>query len=255
MSEHSDGVDEALEATLRLALTVAGRMAERAAREREQAVRHAQTASEQEARELQSRLFAERSAARAALAPVETAAWWERADTTAIADAWQTAEQWKDLDPDIDRIRTRIADEVRDRYDVDVGDLQADPQAVREALVDRERQAGGLTATARLEHAEAARLVAAAANEREDRPTQAGEDAERAHALYDSAERREGLAARLQRAGVDPEAIEARVVADVNQARSASDAVLQAPDPPRARRGRSAPVATRGLSRRNERGR
>lgn len=60
MADETDGIDEALEATLRVGLTVAGRVAERIARERQQQMRDAQAASEQEARELQSRLEAQR---------------------------------------------------------------------------------------------------------------------------------------------------------------------------------------------------
>ncbi|MDQ3359699.1 MAG: hypothetical protein M3520_12955, partial [Actinomycetota bacterium] len=71
MADESDGVDEAVEGVLRVGLTAAGpRMAEIIARAREQAAREAQAASEHEARELAERLTAERSAARAQLAPV-----------------------------------------------------------------------------------------------------------------------------------------------------------------------------------------
>jgi len=48
MADQTDGIDEALEATLRVALTVAGRVGERIAREREQQLRDAQAVSEQE---------------------------------------------------------------------------------------------------------------------------------------------------------------------------------------------------------------
>lgn len=59
MSE-SDGIDEALEGMSRVALTVAGRLGEQLARAREQELRRAQAAEEQQARELQARFDAER---------------------------------------------------------------------------------------------------------------------------------------------------------------------------------------------------
>ena len=53
-------------------------------------------------------------------------------------------------------------------------------------------------------------------------------DAEQAEHLYDSVERRRDLAAGLE--GIaDAETIEARVLADINQARPASEAVATAP--------------------------
>lgn len=47
--------------------------------------------------------------------------------------------------------------------------------------------------------------------------------------LYDTAERRQALAAGLERAGVDTESIEARVVADKGFGTPARDAVVTAP--------------------------
>ena len=49
MVDEPDGVDEVFEAALRVGLTVAGRVAEQAARAREQAARNAQAASEHQA--------------------------------------------------------------------------------------------------------------------------------------------------------------------------------------------------------------
>ena len=79
MSE-SDGIDEALEGMSRVGLTVAGRIGEQLARAREQEMRRAQAAEEQQARELQARFDAERAAARAQLAPVMDNRWWDTAN-------------------------------------------------------------------------------------------------------------------------------------------------------------------------------
>jgi Relaxase/Mobilisation nuclease domain len=129
-----DGINETLAGTLRVGLTVAGQLAERAARAREQQAREAQAATEQQARELQARLDAERAAARAALASVHRPEWWRHAEPDQIARAWQTAQTWRDLDPDARLAGERISDELRARYELDTRELGADPAAVRDAL-------------------------------------------------------------------------------------------------------------------------
>lgn len=60
-------------------LTVAGRLSEQVARAREQALRRAQAAEEQQARELQAQFDAERAPARVQLAPVMDNRWWDMA--------------------------------------------------------------------------------------------------------------------------------------------------------------------------------
>ncbi len=245
MADQTDGVEEALQATLRVALTVAGRVAERIAREREQQLRDAQASSEQEARELQGRLDAERRAARAALAPVEGADWWDRAQPQQIAEAWETANSWKDLDPDAQRAVDRIEHEVRDRYAIDVRDLGADPAAVRAALEQRAQSRGQAAG----EQAEAASILAAGSGVEEPEQQQAEQASE---PLYDSAERRAELASALEQVA-DVEAVDARVLADVNQGRPAAEAVTAAPG--RGGKARPGRGGGRGQARRSERGR
>ncbi|MDQ3722587.1 MAG: hypothetical protein M3376_05855 [Actinomycetota bacterium] len=257
MTDQADGVEEALEATLRIALTVAGRIAERHAREREQQLRSAQAASEQEARELRNRLDAERGSARAALAPVARDEWWERAYPGAIAEAWETANTWKDTDPDAQRAHDRIAAQLSDRYGIDVRELGADPAAVRDALERREqdRQQGGAErAAARQEEAEAAHLLAGSDDvEPDQQPQEEAVSGDLAETLYDSADRRRDLASSLETIA-DRETIDARVLADVNQARPAAEAVAADAGgrTPKARPNRG---AGRGQARRSERGR
>src|SRR3954453_17905152 len=98
--QEPDGMNEAVTGALGVSLTAAAHVAEQLARSREQAARDARAAGEHEARQLQVRLDAERSAARAVLAPVAREEWWQRADIDAIARAWETAEAWRELDPD-----------------------------------------------------------------------------------------------------------------------------------------------------------
>jgi hypothetical protein len=215
MDQHQepDGISEALTGALRVALTVAARVAEQLARAREPQARDARAAGEHEARQLQARLDAERAAARAALAPVARDEWWERAGVDEIARAWETAQAWRAHDPDARHAAERIHDQVRDRYGIDTRDLGAEEGAVRAALVDRER-----------EQHEAAALLAGA--ERADADQHVRRDQDTPAAADHIAERgdREILAAALDGLG-DGEAVDARVVAASNQARPPAEAV------------------------------
>jgi colicin import membrane protein len=231
--QEPDGINEALAGTLRVALTVAGQLAERAARTREQAARDARAHGEQQTRELRARLDAERAAARAALAPVAREAWWQRAEVDEIARAWETAQAWRELDADARHAAERIHDQLHARYAIDTTDLRADPAALAAPeRADRER--------ARDERHEAAVLLASA--DRAD----ADQHARRDHEPPDAADHvtepagREILAAALH--GVaDEETVEARVIAATNQAQPASEAVTAPPQRvPRARHARRA---------------
>ncbi|MEJ5869369.1 hypothetical protein WDV85_16685 [Pseudokineococcus sp. 5B2Z-1] len=140
MSE-SDGIEEAFEGQVRVALLVAGRVAEELARQRERAAREAEQQSVQAARDLAARVAAERTTARASLAPIERDAWWERATPRDIEAAWQTAQQWQDVEPDARRATETIREQVRTRYGIDVDALDPDRQdAVSRAMDDRARQ-------------------------------------------------------------------------------------------------------------------
>lgn len=136
MSE-SDGMEEAFEGQLRVGLLVAGRVAEELSRMRQNAAREAEARSVQAARELQDRVAAERTMARAALAPVGRDQWWERAQPGDIAAAWQTARTWETVEPDARRAADTIREQARDRYGVDVDDLGERDGALERALTER----------------------------------------------------------------------------------------------------------------------
>jgi len=119
MSVEADGIEEALEGGLRVALTAAGRGGEHLA-VRMQQLAVVRTRNEQEAKELAGRLHVERMAARAQLAPVTDSAWWDRAGAREITQAYTTAKAWSGIDPDAERAVERIRGEVRVRYGVDV---------------------------------------------------------------------------------------------------------------------------------------
>lgn len=169
MSE-SDGIEEAIEGMSRVGLTVAGRLGEQLARAREQELRRAQAAEEQQARELQARFDAERSAARAQLAPVMDNRWWDTATGRDVERAHETATAWKDHDPAARDAAEVIRDQVQRRYGLDVDNLGVDEASVAEALAQAERdreQAGQERRAGQDENAQATQLLAEA--DREDR--------------------------------------------------------------------------------------
>ncbi|MFC3688917.1 hypothetical protein [Aquipuribacter hungaricus] len=214
MVEQSDGMDDVLDGTLRVALTAAGRLAEIAAREQEQSARAARGVSENEARQLQARLDAERSAARAQLAPVRQDDWWDKARTSDIARAWQTAATWQQVDPEAAAAVTVIRQQVQKRFDVDIDTITAaDPRSVQ-TLLDEHGPAAPRRGQEAAQQAEAAILLAT-----DDRSRAASTAAQPAAAVdgWDSLQRRVDLGHRVAQQA-DPEVAEARVVADTHQA-------------------------------------
>lgn len=247
MSE-SDGIDEAIEGITRVGLTVAGRLGEQLSRAREQTLRRAQAADEQQARELQARFDAERAAARAQLAPVKDERWWDNANSRDIERVHATATAWKAHDPAARDAAETIRDQVQKRYGLDVNNLGADEASVATALAKAERdreQADKEHGTARDENSQAAVLLAEADREDRDRQQDVTEEDQHPVALrdeagikYDSAERRQELAASLDDIA-DKEAVQARLSADQDQGTPPSAAAANAPRrTPKARKTR-----------------
>lgn len=257
MADESDGIEEAFDGQLRIAVTAAGRIGEALARAREDAARRAQAQSEQEARELASRFEAEKRAARVELGSVYRSDWWDRATPEQIGGALTTARAWGSEDSEAVRAEGRIRDELRTRYGVDVNNTGADPAAVQAAVeaeqlrrqsdTERQRSATEQAEAVALSRqadeadraAEAARMSADVAPdeaEREEAQVQAEREQNRADAtrekaepLYDSAERRERDADKLEQRGVGKEAVSAKMAADVSQGKPATAAVKAQP--------------------------
>ena len=286
MAEEADGMDEAFEGQLRIAITAAGQIAERIARARQEAQHRAQAASGQQAREFASRLEAEKQAARTALSAVHRTEWWESATPEQVGHSYQTARAWATEDPEAVRAEQRIRDELRTRYGIDADNTGADPEAVRQAIrleLDRaERDRANSEAEhhrAQQENTEAHLLMAQAdrddrraetaraAAEHEPNPDEriraaaAAEQAEAraAHtdadgaAVYDSAERRQTTARELEAKGISSEVVATRLRADVSQGKPATAAVndQKKATAPKARKARAheAQVQRTGLGR------
>ncbi|AOT05965.1 hypothetical protein [Arthrobacter sp. U41] len=166
MSE-SDGMDEFLDGGMRQSLMIASRIAETLARRRQESQRQQEHQDAQAAHEAQARLTAGRSAAHAALAPVNKDQWWDKAQPHDIATAHAVAEGWKDYDPTALAASEKIRQEVLTRYGIDTRDagyLEADIQnaATDKARQDALERSQEETRTAAAEHEEAMGLLAAA---------------------------------------------------------------------------------------------
>lgn len=170
MSE-SDGMDDVLDGGLRQSLMIASRIAETLSRRRQESQRQQEHQDSQVAHEAQARLAAERSAARAALAPVEKDQWWEKAQPNDIATAHAVAEGWKDHDPAALAASERIRQEVLTRYGIDTHDVGADSayleSGIQTMTTEKARQdalarSQEETRKAAAEHEKAMQLLAAA---------------------------------------------------------------------------------------------
>jgi len=280
MAEDTDGVGEAFDDQLRIALTIASQFGERIARLREQLSRQREAAATQQTRELEARFEAERGAVRASLAPVQQPEWWDQATPEDIAGAHETATAWRDYDDVANSAKTRIRDEVRERYGIDVDAPGADPVAVAAALQDAERDRDQARAQRERagEERTASQLLLADVNRRDAQANELDQDnteadrtndsesqrqAEHLHREaevnrdmsgldYDSSERRQQFASSLE-GKADQKTIDARLLADGDQAKHPREAVRSQPGrAPKARRAGTSTVQQRergGLSR------
>lgn len=170
MSE-SDGMDDVLDGGLRQSLMIASRIAETLARKRQESQRQQEHLETQAAHEAAARLAAERSAAHAALAPVEKDQWWDKAQPSDIGTAYAVAEGWKGHDPAALAASEKIRQEVLARYGIDTHDVGADTaylESIVQAMTDGKNQQEALAASqqevqkAAAEHEKAMQLLAAA---------------------------------------------------------------------------------------------
>jgi hypothetical protein len=150
---------------------IASRVAETLARRRQESQRQQEHQDAQVAHEAQVRLAAERSAARAALAPVEKDQWWDKAQPRDIATAHAVAEGWKDHDPAALAASEKIRQEVLTRYGIDTHDVGADDEYLEsgiqaittgKARQDELARSQEETRKAAVEHEKAMQLLAAA---------------------------------------------------------------------------------------------
>jgi hypothetical protein len=227
----ADGVFEEAEGNIRQQLMAAAQLARSAVQARQDAAQRATRRDLEEARQLQAQLDAQRVAARAELAPVHESSWWDHAQVRDVARAYETAVTFRDEDQAARDAESRIRQELRERYDVELLETGADPAVVRATLVDRDTEraerddqdlAAGLVVGAEALEVSADLADAEEAQELRDLAADVEHDAELS---WDSAERRE-LHVEGIKAGPDQAAAAtAWKQADVDQARHPREAV------------------------------
>ena len=270
MSDTHPGVEDEVEHALRLGLATAAQLADRVTRAPQELARDAQSHSDDEHRQLEARFRAEGASAAARLSAVERAEWWNHASPQQIVSMYELAHQWRDDQPHAANAADTIAQQLQDRYRIDVTSPDPDTDELRAALarvetdratsnnpaaaVDRtddlaiavggvvraDQRGSALGATAeetasRSQGAEATHTVGRAARG----STESGQ-------AYDTLARRDATAAQMRKAGLFEESIAVAVRADIAHARSAADAVIAARSAPLATVGR---VADRGTHR------
>ncbi|MEV8042121.1 hypothetical protein [Arthrobacter sp. NPDC080082] len=170
----SDGMDDLVDGGLRQSLMIGSRIAETLARRRQESQRREEHAATQAAYEANARLTAERSAARAALAPVKKDQWWDKAQPRDIATAYTTAEAWKNHDPAALAAAEKIREEVLNRYGIDTSDVAMNAASLEVGLQSAATDSTRQDALARsqeearaaaAEHEKAMSLLAAASIE------------------------------------------------------------------------------------------
>lgn len=147
-------MQQALGQQARLVVTTVARLSEAAIRAAEVVAERRRALEEGRAAELTARFEAEQGAARSAYRHAENPWWWDRARTEEIAEVYQVATVWSDLDPEARRVEQLMSEEIQRRYEVD-------PRAVDLATVPDELAAAE-RARAQRDAAEAVALTAAA---------------------------------------------------------------------------------------------
>ena len=138
MSDTHPGVEDEVEHALRLGLATAAQLADRVARARQELARDAQRRSDDEHRQLEARFRAEGASAAARLSVVERPEWWNHASPQQIVSMYELAHQWRDDQPHAANAADTIAQQVQDRYGIDVTSPDPDADELRAALARAE---------------------------------------------------------------------------------------------------------------------
>lgn len=262
MSTHEpDGIAEAFDELLRAGLLLGTRVAERHLREREHQLRDTASTSLDRASAAHEHHDAARRAVITSLQEVHSDSRWRHTSAADVRHAWITAREYQHEDPHAARAVWTIADELSQRYGLDVhrvdptalgtqpelgerttlsnSELQAYDRRLRRELAELAAEYTAANPTDRQPLDDRMReideLRAAITDELADRPAppkpsirdaSQRRDAQTAvigagaedTPTYDSARRRTKLAARLRELDMPPQAIEAAMLADTEQA-------------------------------------
>ena len=242
--EPSDGIAETVERQLQVAVAGATVSARVIVARRQQALREAQSKSEESARALRARQNEERELAAARLSPVFDDGWWETATPQDVASMWHDASSWTSSPEELaadavapaptifDRAAGRITQEVHERSGLDVADVAALAELQHLERAHHAAELGSDVAAADRPSGRAEDRRTPAAENPGRAPgaaaAPAGGPRERSVAGFDDPARREQLREQLEQAGVPEQAIQARVLADIGQGSEAANATHNA---------------------------
>ena len=252
MSDTHPGVEDEVEHALRLGLATAAQLADRVARARQELARDAQRRSDDEYRQLEARFRAEGASAAARLSVVDRPEWWNHASPQQIVSMYELAHQWRDDQPNAANAADTIAQQVQDRYGIDVISPDPDPDELRAAVaraeIDRATTSSHASTVEQPDDLANAVASVALADQRDAAlGATAEETASRDHGVegtrtgsraaqeytesgqgYDTPDRRDATAARMREAGLSEERIDVAMRADIAYGRRAADAVTAA---------------------------
>ena len=191
MDNESDGIEEALESSVRMAVMVGARVGSEIARARDEQLREQRRLDERAAAQLAQRFEAEKQTALAELSQVHRPDWWDRAHldgkAAQIGQTYATARAWAPEAEEAARAEQKMREELRERYGIDLdhtdphtvsAKIQAEVEAWRQRLEEQRRQEADRQRTTETgERAEAALLLDQAA--RDDRQADRQFDAAR----------------------------------------------------------------------------
>lgn len=186
--------------TMHAAVVAATEIAQRLARQREQQAALAAAGHRQRARELTARMQGEAQVARAHVAAVRTREFWARASVDDIAATYAIAHAWEPHDEGLGHAAELIREEVGTRYGLTVEELSTSARPGDELAGERHVEHDGAHEAASI-------------------------SADHTIVNYDTHERREADHARLEGA-MPAAALEARMLTDTANAKSAAAAVL-----------------------------
>lgn len=241
MSTQPDGVNDLLSRDLQAAMAVAGRWGEMMARQRAERLRQRVMEQQHRRSELEERFEAERAVMRTELAPVDQDRFWESAKPADIAGHYGLARQWEHHDEVAQAARGRIEKEVKDRHGLDVENYLSDHTPQQQSIDSSGHELAAREAKdAQLDHAEAARHAAVAAQGDLQNDTDTHHAAAEAEELWDSGDRRARLAGSLMAALGSTEegrdGVQARLAAERDQGTPPIDAVRSTKRGPKVRK-------------------
>lgn len=142
MTEHNlDETTSDVSRGVRMSVMMGMQIAEQAARRRAEAHRQAAAESRERAAQVREAMSEARETARAAYEPVADPRRFAQADRETAVGAWTVAKAWSEVDPRAAAAEASLAEQIHQRWGVDVNDPDRPTEQRFEAAADREAPA------------------------------------------------------------------------------------------------------------------